>query len=463
MGVNTANVVNSSTLNAILPGVGLTTVSPDLPPDVATETNLTLEQPLKGNSAIRVSWIYTHGSDLDHYYQPNNAPSAFVWEMMTDTAVNTANGSEATRPYDHTTWGGNTEVQKNGWSNDNALEVNYERRFHAGIAYQIIYDWSKAFRIGGNAFRDSTVDPAANYLGLGGIAPGTSYNTNGITNFIAGGQIAAPALPPPPPAGTPLWEQYHALNRFEDYIVDTAVPKQHVKFNGIIDLPFGRNKRFLGNVNRWENEIVGGWQIAGDGQVISQDFAVANGNWGTTNPIHYYKHGLNITDCQSTCQPAKLWFNGFIAPTTGAMAKISGLPSGYTVGSASSPAYSSPINFTGTNGVITGTNNNVTVTGPKATFANQGFSPGPIGSNPFSHTVLNGPFNYNVDLSAFKVFSITDTVNLRVNVDAFNAFNIQGYNNPNTTTGEILYAPGAIGASSYWTPRQLQLTARVTF
>jgi hypothetical protein len=463
MGVNTTNVVNSSTLNAILPGVGLTTVSPDLPPDVATETNLTLEQPLKGNSAIRVSWIYTHGSDLDHYYQPNNAPSAFVWEMMTDTAVNTANGSEATRPYDHTTWGGNTEVQKNGWSNDNALEVNYERRFHAGIAYQIIYDWSKAFRIGGNAFRDSTVDPAANYLGLGGIAPGTSYNTNGITNFIAGGQIAAPALPPPPPAGTPLWEQYHALNRFEDYIVDTAVPKQHVKFNGIIDLPFGRNKRFLGNVNRWENEIVGGWQIAGDGQVISQDFAVANGNWGTTNPIHYYKHGLNITDCQSTCQPAKLWFNGFIAPTTGAMAKISGLPSGYTVGSASSPAYSSPINFTGTNGVITGTNNNVTVTGPKATFANQGFSPGPIGSNPFSHTVLNGPFNYNVDLSAFKVFSITDTVNLRVNVDAFNAFNIQGYNNPNTTTGEILYAPGAIGASSYWTPRQLQLTARVTF
>ncbi len=463
MGVNTTNVVNSSTLNAILPGVGLTTVSPDLPPDVATETNVTVEQPLKGNSAIRVSWIYTHGSDLDHYYNPNNAPSSFVWEMMTDTAVNTANGSEATRPYDHTTWGGLTEVQKNGWSNDNALEVDYERRFHNGVAYQIIYDWSKAFRIGGNAFRDGTVDPAANYLGLGGIAPGTSYNTTGITNFIAGGQIVAPALPPPPPAGHPLWEQYHALNRFEDYLVDTSVPQHHVKFNGIIDLPFGQNKRFLGNVNRWENEIVGGWQIAGDGQVISQNFAVANGNWGTTNPIHYYKHGLKITDCQSTCQPAKLWFNGFIAPTAGAMGKISGLPSGYAVNSSTSPAYSSPINFTGTNGVITGTNNNVTVTGPKATFANQGFSPGPIGSNPFSHTILNGPFNYNVDLSVFKVFPITETVNLRFNVDAFNAFNIQGYNNPNSTTGEILYAAGGIGASSYWTPRQIQLTGRLTF
>jgi hypothetical protein len=208
---------------------------------------------------------------------------------------------------------------------------------------------------------------------------------------------------------------------------------------------------------------VGGFQLAGDGQVISQDFAVANSNWGATNPIHYYKHGLKITDCQSTCQPAKLWFNGFIAPTAGAMGKISGLPSGYAVNSATSPAYSSPINFTGTGGVITGTNNNVNVTGPNGTFSNVAFSPGPTGSNPFSRTILNGPINYNIDLSLFKVFPITETVRLAVNVDAFNAFNIQGYNNPNTTTGEILYAPGGIGASSYWTPRQLQLTARLTF
>ena len=47
------------------------------------KTNITVEQPLKGNSVLRVSWIYTHASNLDHYYDPNNAPSAFVWYMMT--------------------------------------------------------------------------------------------------------------------------------------------------------------------------------------------------------------------------------------------------------------------------------------------------------------------------------------------------------------------------------------------
>jgi hypothetical protein len=44
-----------------------------------------------------------------------------------------------------------------------------------------------------------------------------------------------------------------------------------------------------------------------------------------------------------------------------------------------------------------------------------------------------------------------------VNVDAFNAFNIQGYVNPNTSDGtESLQ-------TSKWTPRQIQLSARITF
>ncbi|MBS1831603.1 MAG: hypothetical protein JST65_08230, partial [Acidobacteria bacterium] len=46
---------------------------------------------------------------------------------------------------------------------------------------------------------------------------------------------------------------------------------------------------------------------------------------------------------------------------------------------------------------------------------------------------------------------------LRFNVDAFNAFNIQGLVNPNTSDGIQQLQ------SSYWTPRQIQLTGRFTF
>jgi hypothetical protein len=467
MGANSSDNVNSSTTTSITPGVGLWSNSQAMPPDFVTQFNFTIEQPLKGNSALRVTYLWSHATNLDHYFNPNNTTASssqqFLWDMTHDTAANSANGYISTRPYDTTTWGNNTWDVKDGWSTDNALQVNYQRLFHKGFAYQVAYVWSKAFRLGGNYFRDASLYPAANFLGVLPIAPGTSYNTTGLAT-AGGGVVTAPVLPPAAPAGTLPWQEYHKLLYWQAYKPDTAIPFHHITFNGVVELPFGRGKRFLPGVSKLADEAVGGWQIAGAGQVISQGFAPALGNWGAVNPIKMYKNGVTVTDCISVCQPKKLWFNGYILPSAGQMGKISGLPSGYVVGQAASPAYESPINFTGSGGAITGTSNNVNVTGPTGTFNNIAFTPGPsnLGSNPFSRTVLQGPFNYNVDLSVFKVFPITERMALRFNADAFNALNIQGYSNPNTTTGEIAYAPNG-QSTSYWTPRQIQLTLRLQF
>jgi hypothetical protein len=72
-------------------------------------------------------------------------------------------------------------------------------------------------------------------------------------------------------------------------------------------------------------------------------------------------------------------------------------------------------------------------------------------------TVLQGPKNFQADISLFKEFTITERVRLRFNVDAFNAFNIQGLVNPNATDGIQQLQ------SSYWTPRQIQFTGRLSF
>jgi hypothetical protein len=99
----------------------------------------------------------------------------------------------------------------------------------------------------------------------------------------------------------------HELNRYENYKVDTAIPKHHINFNGVYELPVGRGKRFLGNANSFWNEVVGGFQIAGSGQVLSQDFTITSSNWGPTNPPHVYKHKAPITDCRSgVCHPSYL-------------------------------------------------------------------------------------------------------------------------------------------------------------
>ncbi len=460
MGVNTTNVVNSTSTTAFLPGISLYTIPSDLAPDFVTETNFTVEQPLKGNSVLRATWLWVHATNLDQEYFYNNHYTNYAWELLTGTKppqgkvigqpdyANTALG-----PYDNTVWGGSTLDQKSGWSNDNELQLNYQRLFHNGFSYQIFYVWSKAFRVGGNYFRDGTLYTGQDYVssGLGTITP------------VAGSSpISAAVAPPARPNGIASYAYWHAMDKYQDYIVDTSVPKHDIQFNGLVELPFGRGKRFLGNANRLVDELVGGFQLAGDGSITSQTFYVGSGNWGPNNPLHVYKHSHKVTDCRSgTCIPAYQWFNGYIPkanlPASGCATVVNGLPADYV-------PYSQPID---TNYNPTSTcgkpqdkyynTNDVQLNLLDGTTDIQGYNPGPKSVNPWSKTYIPGPFNYNVDLSLFKVFPIKDSMRLRFNMDAFNALNVQGFNNPDSTSGiENM-------TSSYNQPRQIQLTLRLEF
>ncbi|MDQ6662854.1 MAG: carboxypeptidase regulatory-like domain-containing protein [Acidobacteriota bacterium] len=428
-GLNSANVVNSSAVNSLLPGISVTTLDPHYPPAHVREANATIEQPIKGGSVFRITYVFTHGSNLDQNYQYNAAPSTYVYETVNGVLPPTGTyASTATRPYDRTTWGTNVLSTKTGFSNDSALQLNYQRQFKNGYAYQIFYVYSRAFRVGGNTFRDGVLYPAALY------APGT--------------------LPAGLNPGT-LTNPSEALNRYENYHIDTGIPEHHISFNGIADLPVGRGKHFLHNANRFLDALVGGYQVAFIGNVLSQAFQPIATNWGPTSPIQTYKSGVPITDCRSgVCHPEYEWFNGYIAPTSINAAKngVSGLPSGYT-------PYQTPIN--NTPGTANYGNNNVPVNLKDGSTVLTGYSPGPSGANPFSQTVLLGPYNYTTDVSLYKVFSITERVKFRVNVDAFNAFNIQGRVNPNTTTGTTDGTESL--QTSYWTPRQIQFSARLSF
>ncbi len=457
-GQNSANVIDTSSVNAITPGsTGFWTFNPDFPPDFVTQTNVTLEKELIGNSALRISWVYTHATNLDQYYYPNNHPSAYVWYMQQGIALPSGTyAGTATGPYDQTFYsGGMTWDEKGGWSNDNALQVSYQRLYHHGIAYQVNYVWSRPLRIGGNYFRDGSIYPFANYVNG---APNAGVMASPYGTMTA--TVASPAQP----TNIASYAMTHEMNRFQNYHLDTAIPLHHITFNGIVDIPVGRGKKLLGNANRFLDELVGGFQLAGDGNILTQDFGVASGNWGPTNPIKVYKHDKPIVDCRSgVCRKAYMWFNGYVPPTaqsgnscaTGTKL-VSNLPSDYV-------PYSQPIDNDCTTKNY-GTNY-VTVTAPslnKGAPLTVAYSPGPQGSNPYSQTFLNGPINYTIDLSLFKVFPITERYKLRFNVDAFNALNMMGYTNPSGSDGiEQVEANGA--SNSYNTPRQLQLTLRLNF
>lgn len=425
-GQNSQNVVDTNSIKALLPGIAMsTTLDAKYPPAVVQTANFTIEQPFADGSVFRVTYVFTHGENLDQNLQYNNAPSAYVWQTTTGTTPPTGPlASVAMRPYDNKVWGGNVVSTKHGWSNDSSIQFNYQRPFKNGFAYQAFYVYQRAFRVGGNTFRDNIIHPAATY------APGV--------------------LPQGMDTGT-LINPSREFNRYQNYQIEPGMPVHRVSFNGIAELPFGKGKRFLGNSNRFVNALIGGFQVAFTGTVVSQGFQVNAANWGATNPIEVYKDKVQITDCRSgVCYPGYLWFNGYLSPAVINASRngVLGVPDNYK-------PYVAPIN--NTPGAPNFGNNNVGVPLKNGTTAVTAYNPGPLGANPYSHTVLQGPKNFQTDISLYKVFNITERWKLRFNIDAFNAFNIQGLRNPNTTDGILTFQ------NSYWTPRQIQFTGRLSF
>jgi hypothetical protein len=101
---------------------------------------------------------------------------------------------------------------------------------------QVFYVYSRAFRVGGNTFRDSVLYPTQDF------APGV--------------------LPAGLNTGT-LLNPSQALNRYENYHADTAIPEYHFTMNGVFELPVGKNKRFLNHANKLVDAVLGGYRVAG--------------------------------------------------------------------------------------------------------------------------------------------------------------------------------------------------------
>ena len=465
-GLNTANVVNTNVTNAILPGGSLWSSSPNFKPIEVNELNFTIEQPLPGHSALRVTYIYTHSMNLDLQDSYNNQPTNYQYEMahgqvpptggasVIGTPLQNTYSATATGPYDQTTWGGGNNYEtKNGWSNYNALQINYQRLYHHGLAYQLSYVYGKSMKVGGDvvggAASNTSVDPYANYPGALGTLSQMSLLPQSSVPF-------AGVAPPAPPSSAPLWQDYHDIERFQLYQLDASSPKLDIKFNGIYDLPIGHGKWLLRNSPRWLDEIVGGFQIAGLGAVVSQVFNPDSSMWGPTAPIKLLKHKVPVTDCRSgVCVKGYEWFNGYLSPLVlgancpNAPACVTGLPSDYQ-------PYQTWVNNNPASQYFA--TNDVNVTFPNGTANTLSYDAGPIGANYTSKTYLNGPINWTADLSLFKVFPIKGSVNLRLNFDAFNAFNHPGEVNPNATDGIAKFLN-----PYYSNARQLQITARLSF
>ena len=424
-GKNSGNTVLDITQPpTVTPGITITGMASNLPTSRAHQWNITIEQEILKDTVFRASWIGTAGRNIEAMNISNQNPvSNYVWYVNSGQALPSGYyANTVRRSIDQTIYGDFHIYSKIGISNYEGVQLEVERHFAKGLAYQFFYLLSNALDTGNTP------------------SQGGDFTVDSLTQP----EIYLPGAVPQDPT---------ARYRFLRYQRDLNIPQHRFRWNFVYDLPVGKGKHLLSNARGVVNGALGGWQVAGSGTWQSRWFALPATNFGPVNPVQSYGTSYKVSDCRSgTCFPAYLYYNGYIqANQINTPKGVNGVPSSYTPSSQ-------PINPTPANGGDPNfkyyETNNVYVTLKNGTQQLVAYD---TGLNPYRNQAVPGPWISSMNASLYKTIPITERVNLRFNLDAFNVFNQPGLPMPNGSTGLIDLRSSGQGA------RVMQYSLRLTW
>jgi len=453
-GVNSVNVLSQGAGSQPPGSAQAFWPDPHLPTSRAEEWNLTYQREIGQDNVLSFTYVGTHAFRLPQYIDDDFYPSSFAWYLQTGQPY--PDDSNWTLPYniEHNSelYGTVQELEQSGWSNANSFQIELQHQYKKGYGYQIFYVLDNAFRAAGQGWETSYVMPPFIF------PPGS----------ISAGHLDT-------------WNNFHEADKLQNYQRDTTLPQHQVNWNWVVDLPFGRGKRFGGDAPKLLNGLIGGWQLSGDGTWYSRWVQPDGANWGAFNGFKTYGKQKVVNCTSGDCYNQFLWFNGYLdANVVNQQGGISGVPSNYNsyeaplIPKPANPQANDPLapyydsntvcmNIAARSYTTLASGDPCMVTGgtPGYTMTSATVYGGWWESrnwNPYHYRqVLRGPNEWNMDASVFKVFPIGERFKLRLNLDAFNVFNRPGINMPSSTSGLI------DNTTSDNTARMMQLTLRLSF
>jgi hypothetical protein len=210
----------------------------------------------------------------------------------------------------------------------------------------------------------------------------------------------------------------------------------NISGTGVYALPVGRGKQYLSGVNRLLDEAIGGWKMAVAGVAYSGfpesiTTGVVNGAEQTGSSNNSNSYGAARVNQYFNQKIVHRSINNWFGTDPSATPCLTAGARTYTVASQTYDcAFGAPLNNT------FGTSRNGAV---------------------------RGPGYLNVDMSAFKDFHLFAEHSVGFRFDAFNAFNIVSYGNPDTVITDSTFGQIASQEQIRSQERRLQFSAKYTF
>jgi hypothetical protein len=220
-----------------------------------------------------------------------------------------------------------------------------------------------------------------------------------------------------------------------DYGPSSFDARQVVSGTAVYQLPFGRERQFGSSWNRITDEIFGGWQLS------------MNAELNSGYPLTIHQSGQQ---CKNNC-----------AQGTNGSQDYFGFANRYgyqkIVGRGRQPNGSFAWFGTDPSAIPCTSRGTAPTNHPDCAYGrpSQDFGTTRVGTE-------RGPGYQNYDLSLSKAFKTYKEEAIKARIDAFNAFNIASYSNPNTYIGGSLGSYGYITGTSSG-PRKIQISAIYTF
>jgi hypothetical protein len=350
---------------------------PAIKPAFIGEYSLTTEYQVSNTASLTVGYVGESGQHLVNHGAANQLVQPCVIGGAVQSNPNsTACAAANPAPYKALVGQGGAITLTNATAmmNYNALQATLRQRAWHGLQYTVNYAYARA------------MTNAIGFFGAANIAGQNNYNENYYNNHIEYG-----------PASQDV--------------------RHNVNGHLVYQLPFGRGQQFGSNMNRFLDEVVGGWRVAVTGVAYS-GFPVTINN--TTN------NAFTNNKVQRANHPRSLHISGrtidhwFGTDPSSISCATAGADNGIC-------AYSNPAN---------------------GTYGNSS-----IGSE-------RAPGYQQYDASAFKDFSVWREHKINFRVDASNALNLTSLGNPNNTAQS-----GAFGqiTSVRNAARKLQLSMKYSF